>query len=848
MELEYAGLHQLCAPVLDLSERLPAPQRDALAAAFGLSAEPAPDRFVVGLAVLGLLSEVAGEWPLVCVVDDAQWLDQVSAQIIGFVARRLTAERVALVCAARTGPGDGVLAGLPELAIEGLGDIDARALLLDNLHGPLDAAVCDQIIAETHGNPLAILELPRTWNAADLAGGFGLPGSGPVAAGIEQSYSRCLGVLPAETQLLVLTAAAEPLGDLMLLHRAAKALGVDIAAVDPALDTGLVKVGGRVEFSHPLVRSAAYRSATADDRQRAHRALAAATDAETAPDWRSWHRALATPGADEELATELERSAGRAQARGGVGAAAAFLRRAVALTQDPAWRSERALAAAQVSLQAGAFDVALRLAVTAEAGGPDEFQRARVDRLRGQVAFISGRGSDAPAVLLNAARRLEPFDSELARETYLTAWSAALVAAHAAGESVLLDVSRAVRALPPPPAAPRPVDLLINGLALLTTEGHAAATPTLQRAVNALADAPAEDVVLCGATAATAGAFLWDVEGMHASSARQVRLLRDAGALSALPTSLSCWAMATAWMGDFAGAASLIAETESMAAATGSRQASYASLRLLALQGREAETAAAITSAIEPREQTMAPACVHWAAAVLYNGLARYEEAASAARQATSGPFNGWSMWVLPELVEAAARGGHSEPAREALARLAETTQPCGTDLGLGIEARCRALVSDGAIADDFFHEAIERLGRTRLRPELARTYLLHGEWLRRENRRVDARTQLRTAHEMLAALGMDAFAERARKELLATGQKVRRRTAETRDDLTGQERQVARLARDGLSNPEIGERLFVSPRTVEWHLRNVFTKLGIRSRRELANALAGSDSHLVPA
>jgi ATP/maltotriose-dependent transcriptional regulator MalT len=494
-------------------------------------------------------------------------------------------------------------------------------------------------------------------------------------------------------------------------------------------------------------------------------------------------------------------------------------------------------------LQAGEFDAALALAAAVETGALDEFQRARADLLRAHVAFISFLDSDAPALLLNAARRLEPFDLELARDTYLTAWGAALVAAQVAREGVLLEICRAVRALPPPPGAPRPLDLLLDGLALLTTEGHAAATPTLQRAARALADMPVKDVLLWGWIAASASALLWDIEGMGANSAREVRLLRDAGALAALPSSLSNLAIATAWMGDFAGAASLIAETDTVAAATGSRQAPFALLRLLALQGREAEAAATIASAIEvaaPGGQGMAPAWAHWAAAVLYNGLARYEEAASAARQATSDPLNWWSMWVMPELVEAAARGGEAELARDALERLAETTRPCRTEFALGIEARCRALLSDGAAADDLYREAIERLRRTRLRPELARAHLLYGEWLRRENRRVAAREQLRTAHEMLAAIGMEAFAERARKELQATGENVRKRTADTRDDLTAQERQMARLARDGLSNPEISTRLFLSSRTVEWHLHNVFTKLGIRSRRELASALDG--------
>jgi DNA-binding CsgD family transcriptional regulator len=570
--------------------------------------------------------------------------------------------------------------------------------------------------------------------------------------------------------------------------------------------------------------------------------LAEATDAEADPDRRAWHLAAAATGPDEQVAVDLERSAGRAQTRGGLAAAATFLQRAVALTQDPARRADRALAAAQASLQAGAFDAALGLLATAEAGPIDEFQHARVDLLRSHVAFISFLGSDAPALLLKAARRLEPFDLDLARDTYLTAWGAALVAADQAREGVLLEICRAVRALPGLPSEPRPLDLLLDALALLITEGHAAATPTLQRAAKALADLPVEGIRLWGWIAASASALLWDIDGMRASAAREVRLLRDAGALAALPSSLSNLGIATAWLGDFSGAASLIAETDSVAAATGSRQAPFALLRLVALQGKEAEGAAAIAGAIEqaaPAGQGMATAWAQWAAAVLYNGLARYEEAASAALQATSDPVNWWSMWVLPELVEAAARGGNTELAHDALERLSVTTRPCGTDFALGVEARCRALLSEGAAADEGYREAIGRLSRTPLRPELARAHLLHGEWLRRQRRRDDARVPLRTAHEMFVAIGMEAFAERARNELQASGEKVRKRTVETRDDLTAQERQIARLAGDGLSNPKIGERLFLSPRTVEWHLRNVFTKLGIRSRRDLANALA---------
>ena len=709
----------------------------------------------------------------------------------------------------------------------------------------LDDAVRDRIVAETRGNPLALLELPHGLSAAQLAGGFGLLGAQPLTGRIEESFIRRLEPLADETRRLLLVAAAEPVGDPLLLWRAAERLGIGPAAAYAAEAEGLLAIGGRVTFRHPLVRSAMYRSAAAQDRRAVHLALAEATDGETDPDRRAWHLAAAAAGPDEEIALELERSAGRAQARGGLAAAAAFLRRAVALTKDPVRRAVRALAAGRASLQAGEFETALGLAATAEAGPLDEFQRALVELLRAEVTFAAGDWTDAPPLLLKAAARLESFDLELARETYLTAWGAAGLAEDVAARDVLVEICRAVRALPSPPGAPRPCDLMLDGFALLITEGNAASTPTLQRAVRAVADMPVEDVLRWGWMAVGASAALWDHEGWLASCTRQVQVLRDAGALAALPIHLTYLGMAILWTGDFAGAASLVAEIDSVAAVTGSLFPPYALLRLRGLQGREGEASAAIASAMEQfGGQGMTATRAHWAAAVLYNGLARYAEAAWAARQATTNALNHWiPTWVLPELVEAAVRLGDAELARDALERLAKTTQPCRTEFALGIEARCRALLSDGPAADELYREAIERLRRTRLRPEIGRAYLLYGEWLRRENRRVDAREQLRTAHEMLVAIGMEAFAERARKELQATGEKVRKRTVETRDDLTAQERQIARLAHDGLSNPEIGARLFLSPRTVEWHLRNVFTKLGIRSRRELANALAGPDS-----
>jgi len=841
MELAYASLHQLCVPLLNRLERLPPPQRDALRVVFGLTEGAPPDRFLVGLAVLSLLSAVAEARPLLCVVDDAQWLDRASAVTLAFVARRLLAEPVGIVFAARE-PGE-ELQPISGLEVRGLRNGDARALLGTAVRFILDERVRERIVAETRGNPLALLELPRGLTATELALGFGLVDRHALPARIEESFTRRLGALPEDARRLLLLAAAEPVGDPVLLWRAAEQLAIEPAAAGHAADEGLLAIGARVAFRHPLVRSAVYGSAAIEDRRAVHLALAEVTDREAAPDRRAWHLAAAATGPDEEIAVELERSAGRAQSRGGLAAAAAFLQRAVVLTQDPNRRAERALAAANASLQAGAFDEALRLVTTAEGEPLDEFQRARVDLLRGHVAFASANG-DAPSLLLKAATRLEPFDVAVARETYLNAWGAASLTAHLDQGGSLMTISRAIRALPPPLDGRGALDLLLDALGRLAVDGYAAAAPTFRLATTALAHIPVEDVLKWGWASASASMAIWDDEGMCLISARQVDLVREAGQLAQLPIHLSVLAYARASIGDLPGAASLVAEVDNVTAATGSQIAPYALLKLRALQGRETEASAPIANAIEQGFPYG-----YLAAAALYNGLARYEEAASAARQAAEASFDPWApRWALPELVEAAARTGDSRLACDAVDRLAAATQPAGTDWALGLEARCRALVTEGADADGLYRAAIERLGRTVVGPELARAHLLYGEWLRRENRRVDARAHLRLAHEQLTSIGMEAFAERARGELTATGETVRKRTVETRDELTPQQRQIALLARDGMSNGEIGARLLLSHRTVEWHLGNAFSKLGINSRRELAAALPRAEFEPVQA
>jgi DNA-binding CsgD family transcriptional regulator len=840
MELPFAGLHLLCAPFRDSLDRLPIPQQDALRSAFGERVGDPPDRFLVGLAVLSLLSEVAESQPLVCLIDDAQWFDRASAQVIGFVARRLAAEAIVIILAVREPYEATDFAGLPELGLGPLGERDARAVLESAIAGRLDASVRDRIVAEARGNPLALLELPRAWTPAAIAGGFGSPGGTSVSSRIEESFRRRLTPLPDDTRRLLLLAAADPVGDPGTIWAAADRMGIPADAASAAVAAGLLDPGHELRFRHPVVRTVVYQDAPIDDRRLVHGSLADVTDAEADPDRRVWHLATATAGFDEVVALELERSASRAQARGGIAAAAAFLARAVDLTRDRALRATRALAAANASLQAGALDAALGLVATAEAASTSEDQLAQVDLLRGRVAMASF-GSDAAELLLRAARRLETLDLELARHTYLLAWGGTTVTGQ---DDVRVEISQAVRSLPRADR-PGPLDLLLDGVTLLTLEGPRAAIPRLQRAAEATVELPLEDILDWGWAAVTASFFVWDEELQRATSERQISLLREAGALAHLPIVLSGLGVATAWTGDLAGAAVLIAEGQTVAAATGTQIAPYTALRIAALRGRESDAVPMIDRAIEQFAaigQGLAERQAHGAAAVLYNGLGRYEEAAAAAARAVSNRLDYTSAQLgLPELVEAAAHSGDAELARDAHDRLAEMTLPCGTDYPLGIEARARGLVSVGPAVEQAFREAIDHLGRTRMRPDLARAHLVYGEWLRREGRRVDARAQLRTAYDTFVVVGMEAFAERARRELDATGETVRKRTPETADQLTPQELQIARLAAEGRTNAEIGAQLFLSVRTIEWHLRKVFVKLDLSSRRELPDALQGA-------
>ena len=806
-----------------------------------------PDRFFVGLAVLSLLSEVAEDRPLVCVVDDAQWLDRASAQTLGFVARRLLAESVVMLFAAREASDE--FRGLPELVVKGLGDGDARALLDSAVPWPLDERVRERIAAETRGNPLALLELPRGLSPAQLAGGFGLPGALSLSDRIEKSFLRRLEGLSDESRRLLLVAAAESTGDPALLRRAARELGIADAALGTAERAGLLEVGGRVRFYHPLVRSAVYGSASSRERQGVHGVLAEVTDARVDPDRRAWHRAEATSGPDEEVAAELERSADRAQARGGLSAAAAFLERSAALTVDPARRTQRALAAAEASFLAGTFDGALTLLTVAESGPMTELQRGRAHLMRGWLAAASRWASDACPLLLKAARHLEPFDLDLALRTYHDAFYAAIIAGRFATEGgTVLDVAHAVRAVPAR-SRPGPPDLLLNGLADLITDGYVSGAPVIKVALTGFrTQATSRDEAFLWLPLACKMAHdTWDDESWFELSTRLADEAREAGSLTALTFGLVLAHALQLFSSGTRVAGSIAEEVDAIVAATGSRLPPSSTAVVVAWRGQEAELHRLIAThtdeAVARGDGTWVSAA-QWTSAVLYNGLGRYDEALAAAEQGSAYPDElGLANWSMVELVEAASRCGAPERAAGALERLSEMAGACQTDWALGIEARSHALAATTESADRLYREAIDRLGRTRLRAYLARTHLVYGEWLRRERRRQDAREQLRTAHEMLTSMGISAFAERAERELRATGERVRKRTVATREDLTTQELQVAQMARDRLSNPEIGARLFISPRTVEYHLHKVFTKLGISARGELDRALPREQS-----
>ncbi|HMJ35962.1 MAG TPA: AAA family ATPase [Baekduia sp.] len=842
MELPFAALQQLCSPILDRSDRLPDPRRDALRVAFGLSAGQAPSSFLVGLAALDLLSEASQERPLLGVVDDAQWLDRASARALAFVARRLQAERIAFVFAARD--IGSALAGSPELRVEPLGRRDARALLESVLPARLDEHVLDRIVLETHGNPLALMELPRGMTPIQLAGGFGLPPAVPLSASIEESFTRRLARLPGDARRLLLIAAADPTGDPAVVWRAARHLGIPGSIADAVEAEDLLELGVRVVFRHPLIRSAVYRSAGLRERRAVHRALAEATDPEIDPDRRAWHRAQAASMPDEDVAAELERSAGRAQARGGRAAVAAFLERAAALTPEPTHRAQRLLAAAGAKRDAGALEAALELSAGVEAGLLDELGRARADLLRGQIALEQRRGGEAGRLFLDAARRLESVDPQLAREAYLETLAGAMSSdVDVAGGAPA--VARAARAAPAGTAPLRTIDVLLDAFAIRLTEGYAAAAPTLARALELLlaSDVGDEDVGQRLSLSNTRNGNivaleLWDDEALHRLAARPVQVARDAGALVHLQFALSFLARSHMLAGDLTAAALTIDEARWIADATGNAALVNAPMILAAWRGHEARASELIEASAE-EAATRRWTSNNYARSVLYNGLGRYDAARDAAWEAFRPDPIGYGSLLVGELAEAAARTGDRALLESALEWLAERTGVISSEWAMGIEARVRALLSEGEVAESLYRDSIAHLAATRVRLELARTQLLYGEWLRRERRRLDARRPLRAALAAFTSMGTEAFARRAERELRATGEHARKRTEETLDQLTPQEEQVARLAARGTTNREIAAQLFITQSTVEYHLRKAYRKLDVKSRTQLAHRIS---------
>jgi DNA-binding CsgD family transcriptional regulator len=833
-ELAFGGLHRLCGTMLDRLGCLPAPQREALEIAFGLRAGTEPDRFLVGLAVLGLLASSAADHPLICVIDEAHWLDRPSRQALGFAARRLSTEPLLVIFAAPEPITE--LDGLPTMALGGLRDADARDLLASILRYPIDDRIRDQILAEAAGIPGALLGLLHEVSPSQLAGGLGLAdvlsgsASGPLFAELSE--------LPAPTRQLLLLAAADPTGDPVLLWRAAAELGITGEAAVPAAEAGLITFGSRIIFRDHAVRSTAYRVARLGQRRSAHRALAQATDPRADPDRRAWHQAKALTELDEDVAAELERTAVRAQARGGLAAAAAFLERAATATPDAARRAERSIAAASVMLAAGEPSAAAKLLDLTETDTLGDHQQARADLVRARLAFTVNRDGDASQLLLDAARRLSRFDGAQSRAAYLEAIRAALSAGgRAAPGATMADVARAAREGSSGTGFP---DDLLAGLAASFSGELAAGATLLHRAINGLLDQTASAAELTLLPLAYAGALqLWDARAADALASRYVRLARAQGALSDLPSALNALGCMRLLAGDLAAADSLASEAQTIAEATGISATPFGALGLAALRGHEEPALALIDSsgqAAARRGEGVGVAAANWAAAMLHNGLGKYAQALSEAEDAIARA--GWPAaagWAMAELVEAATRSGQPARAEGAMRTLSRIATAAGTDWALGVQARSQALLSD---REDLYQAAIDHLGRSCSRVDLARAHLLYGEWLRRENRRVDARDQLHRAGEMLEAMGAEGFAQRARRELLATGETARRRVAGTDRDLTPQEMQIAMQARDGMTNREIGAELFLSARTVEWHLHKVCAKLGISSRRQLRDAL----------
>jgi DNA-binding CsgD family transcriptional regulator len=834
-ELAFAGLQQICSQIpREILELLSEPQRDAIRVALGSSAGVVPSPLLLGAAMLEHLADMAERRPVVVVIDDAQWLDRPTAQTLAFVARRIDTESLGLVLAVREQSQQ--LRGLPELIVEGLATVDAHKLLASALVAPVDEQVRERFIAETMGNPLAILELchmlPGLTGFEETAGRRDSRG---LWAQLEEAFARRIDALSPRSRRLSLIAAAEPLGDPVLMWRAADILQIPRNSADELEDAGLVHIRARVVFRHPVVRSVVYRHSRPAARRLVHEALAQAVDEGSDPEYRAWHRALAANGPDEEVAAELESSAGRATRRGGLGAAASFLERAVMLSEDVRSRGRRALVAAEAQLDAGQPSSAEALISIAQLAAETDLEVAQREVLEARLAYTRGRGRGAPALLLSAARRLDALGGTSPRDIYHRAMIAAIFAGRLSDGTTVADVAAAARASP----IRRPTslqDLHMRAIAALAVDGHATAAPLARQLIAALRErdlsSPDEAALLgMGIQFST---ILWDDESWVDLASRGLRLARNLGCLDVLPIALCNQASAHAWQGEFAAATELVHELRALSNATGVPELATPAMTVSVYgpPGPAFELIYAAREAAAKRGEGLIVTFSEITEAILCNSLGRYEDAWRAAASAYADPLL-YNPYLLGELLESAARSGHPERAVAARADLSARAAAANTDWAWGIETRSEALFNEGEQAERLYRASIEHLQCTRMRVQLARSHLLYGEWLRREGRRVDARQQLRTAHDLFHAMRVVVFTERATQELAATGETARKRTnaPDNADELTVREAQIARLAATGLSNRQIGEQLFISHRTVGYHLAKVFVKLGVNNR-----------------
>lgn len=844
-DMAYAGVQQLCAPLMGLIGGLPEPQAHALRVALGLDNGAAPDRLLVGLALLTLLGAASNDSPLLCVVDDAQWMDSSSMQAFAFVARRVQVDPVVMVFASRDQGAD-ALVGHRELVLSGLTDRDARLLLATMVPARLDERVRETVLAESNGNPLALLELHKALTPEGLAGGYGLPSAMSTETYIERNFVRKVSELPSATRLLLIVMAAEPAGRPEWIWSALRSLDIGREAAEPAETAGLIVIDGGPRFRHPLIRAAIYRSAPASQRRRAHAALASSITGPTADDYRAWHRAHATETPDAQIADELERAAGRARARGGVSAAASFLEYAARLTPDSTERARRTLDAAMSNLDAGMSEPAARLIAAAHDTTDDELLAARCELLRAKMAFAASRGVDAPPLLLAAAKRMENLDPLESRKAYLGAVMASILVGRLSTEqhNSAPSVAEAARRAPAAPDPPRVIDILLDGLIVRLTRGYVAAAGLLQRAIQAYRlewETEAPDPRWHDLTARVC-LDLFDQDAYNFLTAREVEQLRASGSLTMLPVALVTYSAVCVTAGKFEQAEALLDESAAIITATGAPVRAAIRTYLAAYRGQEQLCRDGVRETIDGaagRGEGYDISVALYSAAIMHNGLGHYQEAMDAASSGARYDDLGMCGYLLVELVEAAARCKEHQVAARALGRLLERTGASGTQTALGMAARSTALVSDGSAADAAYRDALAHLERSPAVVYLARTHLLYGEWLRREKRRADARTQLRIAHDMFAQMGAHSFALRAQRELAATGETVHVQASDATTELTAQESRIATLARDGYTNVEIGGQLFISRRTVEWHLGKIFAKLGVTSRRELRTALA---------